>query len=363
MNFIKAITAWFRRLFAFTNEEVKPPVRRKSARQKKEHFGVHYYLGDLLESLEDTFRHLPKMRKADPEAYGVYSRLGATVCNSEARFYSTPDPHILESLPSFGCAFIPHRKEGNLDGIPCRFIYFIRVKKPINIEPSNGAVYRVGYTWDDGGSPIYGGFHVAVEGKNVRALKECFATGHSVGRKKNDKNPRRQKATLYRMSWDYPRVAKDISAQCNQSVEQFAHDTFAMVANIAYARESGLTVTVTKRNRKAVFAIDMLRTPYFFADREQQVNKDGKTRKIFHYVKGHTRTLSGGVKKHIKPHFRGINEFEWNGYDVKIGLAGKHGLRLSTFNIDPIPEGDDREKAPDTIAIDEAAARISEALA
>ena len=98
-----------------------------------------------------------------------------------------------------------------------------------------------------------------------------------------------------------------------------------------------------------VFYVDVktfFRSPYFFKDRDKAVNQNGKTKKIFHIVAAHERSLPDGNKKFVKSHFRGIRKFMWNGYKVNIILNGKHAKSMNSWNADAedavnenIPEG------------------------
>jgi hypothetical protein len=347
-------------LFFGSKKYAKKQQKRTSLKAPKEHFGAHYYLGDLLDRLEQTFKHLPKIRKADRDAWDLYSKVGATVCDSNALWSIDVQPHIIKAMPSFGCAFIGGDIPEDKDILPARFMYFMRVKKPVNVQPSNGVVYRVGMTLDDDDAPIYCGFYVSVDGGNIRALRELISTPHIVGSTTSSKHPSKQIRTIHRMSWGYPRTLSDKAEELGMGCDTLAEQTFAVIANAAYSRESGMTVTVRKHSKKAVFAIDMLRTPYFFADREKVADENGSTKKILHYVRGHTRTLAGGSEKFIKPHFRGLNTFKWNGYDVRIGMGGKHGLSLSSFNLEPIPE---LEEASNFIGMDGLADKLEGKLA
>lgn len=111
--------------------------------------------------------------------------------------------------------------------------------------------------------------------------------------------------------------------------------------------DSGVHVRVAKGSKRVTFAIDMLRTPYFFKDRDKTVNENGKTQKIFHIVAGHKRKLANGEETTVKSHFRGIRKFMWNGFKINILLNGKHIRSFNENNIDgvellesqPMPEG------------------------
>ena len=67
MSFLKKIIDWL------LGRRAAPEQRQKRKRAPKEHYGAHYYLGDLLDQLDAVFRDLPKFKKSDPEAYKLYS--------------------------------------------------------------------------------------------------------------------------------------------------------------------------------------------------------------------------------------------------------------------------------------------------
>jgi hypothetical protein len=99
-----------------------------------------------------------------------------------------------------------------------------------------------------------------------------------------------------------------------------------------------MTVRVRKGTAVISFAIDMLRTPYFFADRDKTVTVNGRTHKILHVVRPHLRIGPDGRRHIVRMHFRGLRKFKWNGYSVSIGIAGWHGVAFSDFGIDPVDE-------------------------
>lgn len=343
MNVLKKLLDWIsgrKQITKKHDEQTEPDVKKKKKRnhQPKEHFGSHFYLGDLLDKLDRVFDELPKLRKADPEAFDLYSKLGATIRSSDALTSSEIEPYTLQNLPSFGCTFSgADADNGKNERVPFQFGYFVKETRPINVQATNGTVYRVGMTYHLKNFSVASVFYVAVEGNKIRPLKVCQPKRHIVG-----KGPRRSE--FMRLEWQWPTTLAEIAQDNNVSIEECACEIFAVVANQSYAREQGITVSVYKSGLRAVFAVDMLRTPYFFADRERVVNENGSTKKILHICRGHYRNLAGGEKKFIKPHWRGLRQFEWNGYKVKIGMADSHGLGLSSFDLaaaDPMEDGKD----------------------
>ncbi len=345
---------WILRLWRrWFGQSAAKPVKPRA--QKRKETGAHYYLSDLLQELDECFRHLPKLRKSDPEAYKMYGRVGATVLSKRLLLSSVVEPHIAQNMPSFGCAFFSNRHRLEKKFLTLRFGYIIKETRPINVQVSNGTVYRVGLTYVLKGQPYAIWYHVGVMDGQVVPLKTCYPRTHRFGQK------RKRGGYIVRLEWGFPEILHEWAENLDMTVEDVAVGNFAWIANAAYTREGGLTVSVNKGKERAVFGIDMERTPYFFADRDKTVNENGQTKKIIHIVRGHYRTLAGGQRKFIKSHFRGLRRFTWNGYQVRVGLAGWHGSALSEFDaatVDPVDV--DREK---TIGLDEVAEALDEVVA
>lgn len=313
----------------FTRQDVTAATSKKPApvnrRKSRKHEGVHYYLGDLLDSLDDAFEGFRAFKAADPDAYKLFSQVGAAVSSSDGGVYTALDPYFKRgNLPAFACVHLARAEKGESDTVGARFIYLQKINRPINVQPSNLPTYRIGAIHALKGREkavcSYGAVAVSQDG-TVSPLKECAPCTQRL--------PNRG-GKIVSMRWSYGRFglwAKDRG----KTVEQHAQDIFSIVANLAMQPESGLTVRVSKGKHTATFSIDMLRTPYFFADRDKTVNENGRTKRILHIVRGHQRTGADGKVRYVKPHFRGLRRFTWNGYSVAIGMAGKHFVGPLTF--------------------------------
>ena len=326
---MKKLWAWIVSLF---RKDAVAPAKVASARvrRSKEHYGAHYYLGDLLDRLDGVFQDLPKLKKADPDAYALFSKFGATVASSDALFSQQIEPYILKHLPSFACFHLDPNNSKKDDIIYASFVYVVKEKKPVNVQASNGAIYRVGGVFILDGKPFVVVFYVAINADgSLNPLKTCAPRQHAPG--------------FVRMEWDYPEHLLAAAREQGRTVQEFVDGLVPFAINSAMTRDSGLTIRVRKGGLAAAFAIDMQRTPYFFADREKTVTENGQTKKIFHIVRGHWRQGAGGNRKWIKSHFRGLREFTWNGYQVKIALSGKHGVGLSELDFSSV---DAREDGP-----------------
>lgn len=350
MKYLRAFWRWIMR------KAEKPAPRASVKRQPKKHYGSHYYLGDLLDRLDEAFIDLKKFRRLDPDAFDAYQRLGATVVSSDGVFGGKLEPYVAKQLPAFGCI---HMGQGDTEEyFGLRFGCFVKETRPINVQAANAAIYRVTVTYDVDGVPFGDQFFVCVSGTHVVALKQCTPKMRKFG-SNNAIRSKKPNTPVTRMEWGYAGCLERNKDKFGGCVHKAASFLFSYIANAANAREMGLTVRVRKGKLTAAFAIDLLRTPYFFSDREKVVNENGSTKKIIHHVKGHYRTLAGGSKKFIKPHFRGLREFQWNGYDVRVSMAGKHGAALSSFDL---ATADPMSESPDLLEFAEVAERLDEVM-
>jgi hypothetical protein len=121
---------------------------------------------------------------------------------------------------------------------------------------------------------------------------------------------------------------------------------------------AGLRVLATKGHITAAFGINLLRTPYFFKDREVTIGPTGSKRRIFHIVRTHARTR-GDTTSRVRSHFRGERKFRWNGYDIQINVPGTHHRLPIEFDVGAVDEFDKHalehpEQYRDGAAVDDA---------
>lgn len=340
-KFIDWIMGFFRQEAQDGNRQRKAPVQRE-----KQHFGAHYYLGDLLDALDRVFEDLPVFKKSDRDAYDLFSKLGASVISSDGMLDVDIDAYAVRQLPGFGCFYI-HTGTETEERVPARFVYFFKEDRPVNVQTSNHTIYRCGVTYHSKkwNRAACAQFYIALsDDGTITPLKSCTPRKHAPG--------------FVRMEWDYPRELLDISTDNGTTPQERAKVLFSVAVNASLARERGITVRVKKGGQSAAFAIDMTRSPYFFSDREKVTDANGQTKKIFHIVKGHWRTLGGGHQKFIKTHFRGLKNFMWNGYEVSIGVGGKHGLAVSDYNLKSLNEIDARDLGDEAVGTDYLAAKL-----
>ena len=327
----------FRKLLQFCkglfSAKVQKKVQKIVRKQKdKEHFGAHYYLSDLLDVMPSAFLGLNMLQKTDPEIHKLFSKTGCAIVSKDMRVAATKTGYIdFKNAPSFGCAHMVGRAhDDDYEGAYPIICFFNKIKRPINVQPSNDMIYEFGVVYDTKHlakcpPAILEKVYMSVnEDGALKALKTCSPTWVPVG-----------KTSFSRMAWKYPDLLERYAQDWGDTdIEGVASWWFNIISHLAMSSESGLTVRVKKKKSVISFAIDMERTPYFFSDREKVVTSKGQTKKIFHIVRGHMRKMSDGTEKHIKSHFRGLRKFVWNGYDVSISLAGKHHNSMFSFTGD-----------------------------
>lgn len=349
-NIINMIKSWWEHLW--TRQTEAEPAKKKITRKQRDrfHYGAHYYLTDLLDQMDRAFSGMDALKKADPQAYKRFLKMSCNVFSKhmlaergdEKAWADVGNQFSInvKDIPSQGCVYVPANFEANDDNLYPLFIYFHRMKKPINVQQSNGVIVEIGMCWanNDTSKPVADVFWVSVaEDGSVTPLKELVKKAEKVDRKIKRKGI--QPFTFYRASWEHSEVLKYGAGCRHETIEQTAYWSLWTAINCTLAADSGINVRVMKGARRLTFAIDMLRTPYFFKDREKVVNENGNTKKIFHIVAAHKRVVNG-VEQIVKSHTRGLRKFMWNGYRVNILLLQKHIKSINTWSADGINEID-----------------------
>jgi len=368
-NIINTIKSWWSRLWA--RNHISEPVKKKVKRQQRDrfHHGSHYYLTDLLDQMDRAFEGMKALKKADPIAFRRFQKMSCNVYSKDYIAYAGDGREWasqgnqfaikVNEIPAQGCVFVPHYWD-NEDRELCFpiFIYYSRIKKPINVQQANGVVLEVGICWGRRDDPVVAEtFFVSVNDDcSVQVLKTLVPKHEKVQRKVKRKHT--QDFSIIRTTWIEPRVLQDMSEHRSETPEETAYSMVWMAINGSLATDSGINVRVSKGTKRVTFAIDMLRTPYFFKDREKVVNENGNTKKIFHIVAAHKRVVNG-VEQVVKSHTRGLRKFMWNDYAVNILLLGKHVHSINEFTSPAIEEVDAKEQGIKTIEAGEAMGKLS----
>ena len=347
-------------------EPVAKPKREKKQPVDSQSF---YFREAILDSLDNYFRHLRNMRKSDPDAFELYSKIGARIVPDtglvEATFVS---PWFRQTLPSFGAVAViigtkEKEEEVKHDRIHPRFLTFTKYDRyhhPSDYQAPNaiGTFYMVGMYWDDPKKkekPVCTTLGVCLtpEG-NAIPLKYRYqrevAIKHKKGRLRD--YPTFVMQTKWRLP-DYSEAANEHGVTLTDELIQ----RFILAANIFETAHSGMTEVTIKSPKGLVakFSVDPVRTAYFFKDREVTLNAKGRKQKIFHIVRTHMRQRADGKEQAVKTHFRGLRSFMWNGYAVSITVPNREHLNFAEINVDAHDSEFDAEMKEKTIGAGEIA--------
>lgn len=303
------------------------------------------FKGAVLDGLDRHFYYLRRMRKADPEAYELYRRVGCHCVpwvvfpsNEHGDFYVSEVWG--EYRPAFGAVSF-----ANLEGesaevrhsIVPHFCYYQKYERngsPPWVQKFTGDIYSVTAYFDEG-----------EHGKKARFAIELFVGVSPDGKIQLLRTKEvtfvaargGQRPDIPQTSWRVPDLAREWSQGKGKTPQEFVGHLFASLTRTYERASMGMTRIVAKKGGlAAVFSIPVSRTAYFFKDRDRL--PDGRKGRIFHSVRAHQRIGSRGVRLH----FRGLREFDWNGYHIHISVPGWHHDNVLRFNAGShsIPEED-----------------------
>jgi len=339
------IRALLRRLIfwrAKTPTVETPTVAKQDRRKDTEEQGRWYFRRDILERLDDYMYFAKKLRRTDHEAYNYVSKVGAILGSENALNERTLSPRWRKEGPNIGAGALAFPSSyDDKTGIVAKFIYFRRINnRPPALQPTNARdIYYVilfyserrddrkfdKYAW-----PLC--FHVGItHDGEMMLLKEKQAT-QQLFKPHGKRTAQRALGRVTHHSMGVPSGVLTAARDHNMDVDKWVKfcATYAMVH---YENASmDLIVRAKKGNTTAAFSVDLLRTPYFFKDREFVPASDGRRKRIFHIVRVHERNTKHG-RTYVRTHFRGMRRFNWNGYKVSVGMPGKHIGDMLDFNV------------------------------
>lgn len=337
--------------------------------------GSFVHFEDILEAIPECRRLIRKMRKVDKDAYEYHSRVGARVLSERVlleRDYIRQE--FIDALPAKGMIYTPAKYDTD-DSVVPRFIYFDKVKAQpdyCGIPAASLAIYRVGCAFLEltkgKDKPMRSGyveFLVSVQPDRTAVLlkerlREKIRTPHCghykvkpIGNGGGGRNRwSRNKAFLPRGkeffrsysgydpfldTWAQDRIERK-GGQITANDVASALFRFPASEYASSACED-FQVRAERGGVSVAFSVAIGRTPYFFKDRQTEVTTDGKRRRIFHAVVGHTRVLKSGKVSTVKAHYRGERSFVW--HDEKITIT-KPENSIARFDVPAIEVYEDQ---------------------
>ena len=229
-----------------------------------------------------------------------------------------------------------------------KFLYFTKYKRPPPHvqQVADGDVYAMTVYWDrvDGHSKTWmkrhkGGvpqeYAVCIErgSGQVRVLRmlhrEHVKIRHTHGK------DRGRFFSIPNTHWGFPTEYLTWAVgRFEASPEDYLRRCFIEAALMYESATLGsmIRIEASKGDLTATFSVEIKRTSYFFKDRDvtaAALTSSGTRVPIFHIVRPHVR--KSGVA--VRMHFRGLREFDWAGYHIKITVPGRDHFHLAEFDV------------------------------
>jgi hypothetical protein len=370
IDWIKMIWAYIVSLFVSERGEPSEPKAKKAKERPQSGTGYFTFKKSILDDLASYFTYIRRLRKQSRSAYAMLMQFGAKLVPPDY----TPDYSELPAWwrvnewPAFGAFAMP--KQPDLDAelvkkgwTNFRLSVFEKTKQaPWFCQRLNdpGEVYHVMRYYDDVKRPDGCGYifyvHVnSVDGK-VTLLKELKNKSVEIPSKNGKASSWYNKRDWF-YNDDLVNYVKDYPGEY-RNAQELAAGIFISMVNLFTDTFTDIQVKVSKDDLSAAFSIATKRTAYFFKDRDIILNDKGNRKRIFHVVRPHQRQ-SG---KLVKMHFRGMREFNWNGYGVKIFVPGLHEHSLYEFPLASEEFFDDLPPPKGMLTGRQGAKKISEVL-
>lgn len=273
--------------------------------------------GDVLEKLDVYFKRFYRIGKTDPDVYGLFSLIGASLCSDENECLAR-DMAVLarefdvERTPAMACTMLSHDSvQESDDRLSLAFVAYVRYARGTVIPgvqppPTTHMLYSVNiYFADHTHDLVPAQMFLAVDKDgDVMVLKQRVQEHCRVG-----------KDMFSRTGWTLPFIVRQYAQERGRNVTEVPSSILAFAISSAVRDAESIQVRATDGPITAAFNVAVGSTPKFFADREIEVNDRGSRKRIFHIVPEYRRTDGTLVRMHSK----GLREFTWNGYRIHIG--------------------------------------------
>lgn len=302
--------------------EPEPRTPRKYDKEKRQDFS------DLLDRLEHTFDNvkLPTMDGSwiPKDSVVGLKKLGVHVPNPFLMTWddATSVVDVTKPLPAIMC--ISHSCEETIntkDKFFAKFLFAIKLNKlPWHVSKATGVPYQFGMSFDYRGKLLWIHMYITVNRKTgvISFCDELKTTAYTVPAKNsNSRKANGKSSVFYRKAWspsEYLDHHEKTIAECKVMAQNYfiaAHEWWS-------ERDNRWNVVVKKNGERVTFGVNNEQTPYYFKDRDKSIRTpSGQAKKIVHYVKEHERKYAFKTII-VKEHIRGLQEFEWAGYECHV---------------------------------------------
>lgn len=262
---------------------------------------------------------------ANLENYEWFSELGAEIPQSCKQF-----PSVMMLSTNFKFS-----KEGTGKGKYPSFMFaFKHEKTPPHVQKIAGTLYQFGMAFEEKTLIWVYCWVVIKKDMSIEICKEHYVENINI-------SPNgRSKGSFSKKIFDTAYMAKTYRKNEEDGIATVKLG-FISLFNFWNQRQEKWNVSVAKGKNKVTFCIDKSLTKVFFSDREKKVKTPtGKAKTIVHYVKEHTRIVNNQPIL-IKEHLRGVNAFNWRGYQCLVAAPEFQDLTLNNFNIPAVFDDDE----------------------
>lgn len=330
-----------------TYVEVQEPVDKQSLDEKKD---FPETFGELLEKIETTFdSYLEKSFKhswLDRDEQLGLKKLGAYVPNPWQILWIKDNNKITvnetKTYPSMMFISLQISKALNAtdEYIYPDFMFGIKINKlPWGVENVKGVPYKFGYAYKDKKfNKLFWAYSWIVidENRKIHICKEqrmqsvVIKNGHNKGR------------GYERKIWQNAKLLEGLIADYTKYMaENSIMNSFAGMFNWWLGRNDRWNVSVKHNGDRLTFSVDKSLTKKYFADRDKSIKTpSGKTKRIIHYVSEFKRVVRG-KEQTVKEHIRGLDRFNWKGYECFVKAPEFSSLTSVDFDVASLEVDDD----------------------
>jgi len=219
------------------------------------------------------------------------------------------------------------------------FCYSVLLKKaPWYVGRHNKKlpIFECGASWRDENDKLFwGNWHVVVD-KTTGSVDVCSCLNYTHKRVKN--------MSYTQKEWGLPPMATaGFSVEASRQVDVLKA-IFVDCFEAWQIVNTHWKVCVSKQKQRVTWTVPQDETKHFFADRDTTVtDASGKKKKIIHHVVQHERITASGKASMVREHIRGLNKFDWRGYEVNV-IAPKfhvtaHDFDVGAYEEDELPAG------------------------
>jgi hypothetical protein len=191
----------------------------------------------------------------------------------------------------------------------------------------------------------------------IKFCDELRVNQHTVPVKKSTARKSSGRShTYFTKQWVHAQFLEDDRRSLQES-RLYMANLFVTMHKWWADRDSRWNVIVKKNGERVTFGVDNDKTPYYFKDRDKTIRTPtGQAKKIVHYVKEHERQYADKTTT-IKEHIRGLQEFEWTGYQCKVVSPKLESQTSATFTF----ASDDEEKIENIVYLSKVGKLLADA--